>query len=341
MLPSIVDFTPFHSLIGGALLGAATLCRMALTGRILGVSGIAGGLVRGKPHEVSRWLFTAGLVFGGLGLREVYPSAYGSVDVAPWRLLVGGFAVGLGAGLGNGCTSGHGISGNARFSPRSMLYTVTFMASGFAVASLLASASHVRVQAPAPLPSVEVVLQLATRLFSGHAAAYVAVAALSLMGTLPASLAVAGVSFVDGSLFAFGLGLSGMTSPARVAQFLDVSAGAWNPSLALVMVGALAVFTPFMQALVLRKRLAKPVLGGLFDTPTSSVIDRKLVAGGVVFGAGWGLAGMCPGPALVSVASPFGAPVFWLAAMFAGLALSDSSQIAALLRSSPAPAAKP
>jgi hypothetical protein len=118
---TIFDFTPGHALIGGALLGSATVMRMWLTGRILGVSGIAGGIVRGQVLELQRWLFTAGLVAGGVGLTAVYPYAFGEVTMPVWRALVGGLLVGLGAGMGNGCTSGHGISGNARLSPRSMV----------------------------------------------------------------------------------------------------------------------------------------------------------------------------------------------------------------------------
>ncbi|KAJ1640902.1 hypothetical protein T492DRAFT_853974 [Pavlovales sp. CCMP2436] len=113
---AIYDFTPLHALLGGALLGSATLLRMWLSGQILGVSGISGGLVRGKGAELHRWLFTAGLVAGGVAMQSVYPAAFGAVSIAPWRELVSGLCVGLGAGLGNGCTSGHGIGGNVHLS---------------------------------------------------------------------------------------------------------------------------------------------------------------------------------------------------------------------------------
>ncbi|KAG8466060.1 hypothetical protein KFE25_005630 [Diacronema lutheri] len=326
----IYGFTPLHAAIGGALLGTATLMRMWLTGRILGVSGIAGGLVRGKASDASRWLFTAGLVAGGLGLQVVYPQAFAPVALAPWREALAGLAVGLGAGLGNGCTSGHGISGNARLSKRSIAYTLTFMGAGFAVASLLSSASNVQVQ-HAPLPPVDVVLRTAVRLFAAHACAYAAVAALVALDTLPQSVALNLTSLVDGTLFAFGLGLSGMTSPARVAQFLDVSAGTWNPTLMFVMAGGLGLMAPFMTLLVLPKRLGKPVLGKSFELPTNSTIDAKLLAGGVLFGSGWAIGGMCPGPALVNLASPHGAPLIFVGTMFAGLALSDSKQVCGCL----------
>ena len=118
---TVFDFTPMPALIGGALLGSATVMRMWLSGRVLGVSGIAGGLVRGQAFVLQRWLFSAGLAAGGLALTVFYPAAFGAVTMPTWRVLVGGLLVGLGAGMGNGCTSGHGISGNARLSARSMV----------------------------------------------------------------------------------------------------------------------------------------------------------------------------------------------------------------------------
>lgn len=293
---------------------------------VLGVSGLAGGIVKGKS-DAQRWLFVAGLVAGGAGVARVYPQAFGAVSIATWRQVAGGLAVGLGAGLGNGCTSGHGISGNARLSKRSIYYTLTFMGTGFTVASMLGSATHV-LTAHAALPPVEQVLQIAVRLLGAHLAAYAAVASLCALGALPRSTGHDVLSFVDGTLFGCGLGLSGMTSPARVAQFLDVSKGTWNPTLMCVMAGGLGLTAPFMLLLVLPKRISSPVLSTSFELPSSTTIDRKLILGGVLFGAGWATSGMCPGPALVNIASPHGAPLLYLGAMFAGLAAADSSAIA-------------
>lgn len=285
-LLEIYDFTPVHAVIGGVLLGTAAVMRMWLSGRILGVSGQAGGLVRGKAQEAHRWLFVSGLVAGGLGLgyAKVYPPAFGEIHTALWRSLVGGVAVGLGAGLGNGCTSGHGICGNARLSSRSLYYTVTFMATGFAVGSLLGSATHVTTDGLPQLPAAAL-LQLALVLLAGHLAAYAAVVALASLSAVSQPLATDVLSFIDGSLFACGLGLSGMTSPARVAQFLDVSKGTWNPTLAFVMGGGLGVTAPFLLLLVLPRRIAAPMLGKTFELPTNPTIDRKLILGGVLFGA--------------------------------------------------------
>lgn len=105
--------------------------------------------------------------------------------------------------------------------------------------------------------------------------------------------------FLVGLLFGLGLILSGMTNPSKVIGFLDIF-GLWDPSLALVMGGAIAVG---FFAFALAKKRTINFLGGALQLPTSSQIDKPLVIGAVLFGAGWGLAGFCPGPALVSLAS--------------------------------------
>ena len=102
-----------------------------------------------------------------------------------------------------------------------------------------------------------------------------------------------------GVIFAFGLALSGMTDPGKVIGFLDV-AGAWDPSLAFVMMGAIG--THFFVARWAKTAKA-PVLGGEFDLPTKTEIDGRLLGGAALFGLGWGASGYCPGPAIVSAAS--------------------------------------
>jgi uncharacterized membrane protein YedE/YeeE len=125
--------------------------------------------------------------------------------------------------------------------------------------------------------------------------------------------------FLVGLLFGLGLILSGMTDPGKVIGFLDIF-GAWDPSLALVMAGAIAVgFFAFAFA---KKRTAN-FLGGALHLPKSNQIDKPLVIGAVLFGAGWGLAGFCPGPGLVSMASgQFKGAVFVLF-MVAGMQLFE------------------
>jgi uncharacterized membrane protein YedE/YeeE len=127
------------------------------------------------------------------------------------------------------------------------------------------------------------------------------------------------LAFVAGLVFGLGLLLSGMADPAKVLGFLDL-AGAWDPSLAFVMAGAIAVGA---LAFALTRRRAKALLGDAMQLPTSTRIDRRLLAGSLLFGAGWGLAGFCPGPALVALG--LGAPqaVVFVAAMLAGMGLFE------------------
>jgi uncharacterized membrane protein YedE/YeeE len=123
------------------------------------------------------------------------------------------------------------------------------------------------------------------------------------------------MALAAGLLFGIGLILSGMTDPGKVTGFLDL-AGKWDPSLALVMAGAIAVSViPFYLA----ARRPTALLGGPIRLPTRSDIDRRLVLGSLVFGAGWGLAGYCPGPALASLLSGGAKPVIFVAAMAGGM----------------------
>lgn len=119
-----------------------------------------------------------------------------------------------------------------------------------------------------------------------------------------------------GLLFGLGLIASGMTDPSKVLGFLDL-AGAWDPSLAFVMGGALLVGALAFPFILKRP---KSVLGNTISLPTSTKIDRRLVVGGLTFGVGWGLAGFCPGPALASLAYGGAKPVVFCIAMLAGMA---------------------
>jgi uncharacterized membrane protein YedE/YeeE len=126
-------------------------------------------------------------------------------------------------------------------------------------------------------------------------------------------------AFIAGLVFGLGLILSGMTNPAKVLGFLDL-AGAWDPSLALVMAGAILIGS-IAFGLVAGRR--QTLLGDVMHLPTASRIDRRLVLGSLTFGVGWGLGGYCPGPALTSLLQGGSKPLVFVLAMIAGMMLYE------------------
>lgn len=129
-------------------------------------------------------------------------------------------------------------------------------------------------------------------------------------------------AFLIGTLFGLGLIVSGMTDPFKVIGFLDL-AGAWDPSLAFVMGGAVVVGMIAFRAA--RKRAAS-FLGGAMHLPAARHVDRRLVLGSLAFGVGWGLAGFCPGPALVALGAGYDKAVVFVIAMVAGMGLYEVAE---------------
>lgn len=128
-------------------------------------------------------------------------------------------------------------------------------------------------------------------------------------------------AFASGLLFAVGLAVSGMTDPAKVIAFLDVTGQRvpWDYSLALVMAGAITAYASFYWWS--RRALRKPLLADAFSEPGSALLDRRLLLGAALFGIGWGLSGYCPGPAIVSLATGGAGAIAFCAAMAVGFGL--------------------
>ena len=122
-------------------------------------------------------------------------------------------------------------------------------------------------------------------------------------------------ALLSGLIFGLGLLLSGMGNPAKVQNFLDFS-GQWDPSLALVMGGAIAIG---LLAFTWAKTRSKALLGDLMQLPASQSIDKRLITGSAMFGVGWGLAGFCPGPALMNLATLQPEVGLFVAAMLVGM----------------------
>ena len=246
------------------------------------------------------------------------------------RTIIAGLLVGAGSGMGNGCTSGHGICGNSRFSPRSMVYTGLFMASGFATATLFNTNAALHVASKSALDNILIPAKDTLSRYVGIAAA----SAASFLGLRAVAKGASKKSdgepnktheiignvteALAGLVFGIGLTISGMRRASKVSGFLSATSPSWDPSLMLVMGGAMGLAIPAFAAT--NKSGAKPACTKSFSIPKNKKLDKKLVAGGVLFGAGWGLAGLCPGPAIVSMAArPTIGCAAWIVSVMAGM----------------------
>jgi uncharacterized membrane protein YedE/YeeE len=126
-------------------------------------------------------------------------------------------------------------------------------------------------------------------------------------------------AFLFGAVFALGLGLAGMTQPARIIGFLDVT-GQWDPTLAVVMGSAVAVSATLFPLILKRQT---PVIGDRFVLPQRRAIDARLVTGAALFGVGWGLSGYCPGPAVVSLVTAAPPVLMFVVCMAVGLYVGE------------------
>lgn len=345
-----LHFTPAQAALGGLVLGAAAAGKLLVTGRVLGISGAVKGLLAGVAAPW-RAAFLGGMLAASVAMHFALPGAF---EVLPatytmQRALLGGLLVGLGSALGNGCTSGHGICGNARLSPRSMVYTLTFMGAGAVAATAADTAAalsiapvHASYQA-ITVPELQLglgALAVTVAIFAALAAALRRPDGAAATGSVGGQTAELAAEATAGVAFAVGLGLSGMTHPSKIAAFLCITNVAWDPSLMFVMGGALAVAAVAFAA-VRNRAFARPLASSCptFGIPTSTLIDGKLLTGGVLFGAGWGVSGMCPGPAIVAAGATLSPPVLaFLAAMAAGMA---AEPLAARLLAPDAKAAAP
>ncbi|ESK94570.1 family integral membrane protein [Moniliophthora roreri MCA 2997] len=320
--------TPLRSFLGGVGLSFPVHALLTLNGSVFGISGFLHRAVRGSKEG---WTAVLGLVSGGvaIGLLEGRGPQLRMPELPV--VLLSGLLVGVGTRMANGCTSGHMISGLSRLSKRSITATLTFFAAGVPVSRLLHSSLPPRYASePFALDSY------AKTLLAAQAIPLLLVSLLYLRTPSPpssentdpnAEKASSSTSrlltfWATGVEFALALRLSELSDPTKVISFLLLPIHpAFDPSLMFLALGALpASFCLYHFC----RGPEKPRLGGTWSISKGGLVDTKLVVGAAFFGVGWGISGICPGPALVNLGQALASGeripvnVTWLAAFIAG-----------------------
>jgi len=318
--------TPLQSFIGGLCLPIPVHTLLVLNGSVFGISGFVHRAVRGSYEGL---MAVAGLVLGGIIVAAIEGTGqYTSQTTGhPFeQLLISGFLVGLGTKLANGCTSGHMISGLSRFSVRSVAATVTF----FSTAVITALIMHNDLPALGPPdwslgPNGVEFLALQALPFMGSILLYKFAPALHESSIplidgkqatdapqkwSPVSKFLRGLASLLTALhFAFGLRLSNLSEPRRILGFLVLPFNsAFDTSLACLAVGALPLAILLNRYGRGNEEEEVPRLGGPWKIPPrkQGEVDVKLLLGSVIFGVGWGVAGVCPGPGLLNLGRALG-----------------------------------
>jgi uncharacterized protein len=283
------------ALLGGLAIGASVAAFALIAGRVTGISGHLHRLL--SLSRPSDGLLLAGLAAGGYLAQPAFIPA-DALPLAPLRVAAAGALVGAGSALANGCTSGHAVCGLSRLSRRSITAVATFMVAAGATVALTDTTELLLAGTTLPATataSAKIDVAVAAVVLATAAVPMAWLARRVVGGTRGAMGAAAQAPL--GLAFAGGLVASGMAVPLQVASFFALGSPAWDPSLALVFPGALAVGGLAFWAAAHSGaccQAGKPA----FPSRTAAA-DRRLFAGSVLFGVGWGLAGLCPGPALV------------------------------------------
>lgn len=330
------NFTPFQSLAGGVLIGASTSIYLLTSGRIAGISGLLDAATSGWGSKQSKdfplkLAFTAGIsLVGAVSVLAGLFQPTTSMESA-FNLVLGGLMVGAGAKLQHGCTSGHGVCGLSRKSPKSLALVSSFMITG----ALTVGFVRPLLTVPQPQSSEAGVLATLPLSIVSNVIPYVSVLALCYSlydGTK--NLAAPIIGALTGGLFGVGLILGGMADPKKVVGFLDITS-VWDPSLAFVMGGAVLVaILPFQWAQQQgRNDASEKVKSTVFLFPkekfshlkylepkswSEHTSKAKSLAGSILFGAGWAITGMCPGPGLVLGGAGNSAALLYLPAVVLG-----------------------
>ena len=308
----MIDFGSaiINSIIGGSIMAIASSLHLYLEGKITGVSGALFRSISLTDFSYN-FSFIIGMLFMSAFLRcffnplskpktadsptflETNPKYVGDLSLPGF--ILAGFLVGFGAKMANGCTSGHGVCGLPRLSKRSFVAISLFMIFGVLIATI-------RYYFPFLTPN-----SYAFRVWESNFIYYITLILcfvgifLVLWNSFKSGnkdkVRDLVISFLIGNLFSFGLIQSGMVQRHVVIEFLTIGK-IWNIQLAFVLGAAVGI--NFFTFNFILKKIAKPLYKEKYDLPTNTAIDNKLCVGAAIFGLGWGLCGICPGPAVLA-----------------------------------------
>lgn len=337
-----MHLSPDHQLVaglsGGVLIGVSASLFMYLTGKITGLSGITEGLVK-IDGEDWHYTYITGLLASGFFLHEFFPVNYGleESNLKVSMIVIGGLLSGFGTRLSGGCTSGHGLCGLGRFSPRSLTSVLIFMSTGMLTATLSNN------------PSLQSYLTTSDLSYDNTGGVGYLLPSLAVIGLGSlriqylkstgkyktkwhwSNLSMHIASFGCAFLFGLGLSIGGMCDFKRVVNFLNpLSSQGWDPTLAAVLSGGLLVTStvfPYLhyndhETVCTNVSLSKSLKIG--KVPENLVIDWKLILGSICFGLGWGLTGLCPGPGIVTFGAIRRLASFYIPSLLAGIIAKDA-----------------
>lgn len=283
-----------HAAIGGSILALSSSLYYYLADEPTGISGIMRDALNNKSGSAPSITYILGLVASGVIASIVTPQDNTTTKMSASTVIIGGLLVGSGTLLANGCTSGHGICGLPRLSPRSLTAVCTFMATGAITAACTREYREVTHFNP---PSTLNDILMYTAPVIASFAVFKLLKPKENKDDSSKSVAINDhmTAFICSTLFGIGLSISGMCDPQRVSNFLDFSnSSGWDYSLMGVMGSGV-----FLNLITFNKFLNVKNIG--IKYPQNMIIDSKLLLGSALFGCGWGLCGICPGPAIVSL----------------------------------------
>ena len=308
----MIDFgsTIINSIFGGSLMALASTLHLYLNGKITGISGAIFRCISLTDFSYN-FAFITGMLFMSSLIKVLFnpmapptnidapvfmetPAQFVG-DLSLIGFIIAGFLVGFGAKMGNGCTSGHGVCGIPRLSKRSIVAISLFMIFGILMATI-------RYYIPFLRPS--------SYAFNVWESSFIDIGMLILscvgFGANVFKVFKSGnkdkirdisISFSVGALFCFGLAESGMLQRHVVVEFLTLGK-VWNYQLAFVLGAAVGINLITFNYLL--KKTTRPKFREAYDLPTKTEVDNKLCLGAAIFGLGWGMAGICPGPAVIT-----------------------------------------